>query len=235
VTPFGIDDPADFVPGPPPALTSNAYRKDFNEVKAFGSLNSEQRPLDRTNVARFYGSGARSSPTALLSSAIRQISVSRGDSLVENARAFALLNMAINDALVVSFKTKYQYLLWRPEHAIRAVDDGNPRTESDPAFLPLILTPCFPSYPSNHASGTGAGAEILRRLYGAGGHDLTLANPAVPFTLHYTTINQITDDVDDARVHGGIHFRFDQEAGNRIARDVATEVYQNNLRPVHGQ
>jgi hypothetical protein len=235
VTPFGIARAADFIPGPPPALTSNAYRKDYNEVKNVGSLNSEQRPQDRTDVARFYGMGVRSSPTALLGSAVRQISTSRGDSLVENARALALLNMAINDALVVSFATKYRYVLWRPETAIRALDDGNGRTEPLPEFMPFIQTPCFPSYPSNHASGTGAGAEMLRRLYGAGGHDITLTNPAVPVTLHYTTFNQIIDDVDDARVYGGIHFRFDQDAGNRIAREVATEVYKNNLRPVHGR
>ena len=86
---------------------------------------------------------------------------------------------------------------------------------SRPEFLPLILTPCSPSYPSNHASGSGGGAEALRRLYGAGGHDITLTIPSLPtIVLRYRTLNQLTDDVDDARVYGGIHFRFDQEAGN---------------------
>ena len=234
VTPFGVASVDEFVPGPPPAMTSSAYRKDYDEVMTVGSLNSSKRPQDRTDVARFY---AASSPTYLFSSVARQLSASQGDSLAENARALAVMSMAINDALVASFATKYHYLLWRPETAIRAGDtDGNARTDPDPGFLPLILTPCFPSYPSNHASGSGAGAEVLRRLYGAGGHDITLTTPSLPaIVLHYTTLNQITDDVDDARVYGGIHFRFDQEAGNRLGRQVATEVEKNNLRSVHGQ
>ena len=234
VTPFGVAAAADFIPGPPPALTSNAYRKDYNEVMSVGSLNSTARPQDRTDVARFF---VPSSPTYVMSSAIRQISTPQGDSLIQNARALALLNMAVNDAFIASFATKYKYLLWRPETAIRAGDtDGNARTDPDPGFLPFVLTPCFPSYPSNHASGSGAGAEVLRRLYGAGGHDITLTTPTLPtIVLHYTTLNQITDDVDDARVYGGIHFRFDQEAGNRLGREVATEVVKNNLRPTHGQ
>ena len=75
---------------------------------------------------------------------------------------------------------------------------------------------------------------MLRRLYGAGGHDITLVNALVPgVTLHYTTFKQITDDVDDARVYGGIHFRFDQEAGGRLGRDVATHIYKHNLRQKH--
>jgi len=92
-------------------------------------------------------------------------------------------------------------------------------------------TPCFPSYPSNHASGTGGGAEVLRHLYGAGAHSITLSNPAVPgIVLHYTTFTEITNDVDDVRVYGGIHVRFEQEAGGRLGRDIATYVMKNNLR-----
>ena len=98
-------------------------------------------------------------------------------------------------------------------------------------FAPLITTPCFPGYPSNHASGSSGGAEILRRVYGAAGHDITLSTPAIPgVTRHYTSIDQILQDVDDARVYGGIHFRYDQEAGSRIGRNVATHVYKHNLR-----
>jgi membrane-associated phospholipid phosphatase len=136
---------------------------------------------------------------------------------------------------VASFFNKYYYNFWRPETAIRAGDtDGNPKTEADPSFLPFIPTPCFPSYPSNHASASYAGAEVLRRLYGEGGHMITLSNPAVPtIVLQYTRFKQITDDVDDARVYGGIHFRTDQEAGGRLGRAVATSIYKNNLRAVH--
>jgi hypothetical protein len=98
-------------------------------------------------------------------------------------------------------------------------------------FVPYILTPCFPSYPSNHGSASNSAAEILKRVYGAGGHAITMANPAVPgLTFHYTRFNQITDDISDARVYGGIHFRFDQEAGADLGRDIGTYVYNHNLR-----
>ena len=91
----------------------------------------------------------------------------------------------------------------------------------------------FPKLSSNHASGSYSATEILRRLYGAGGLAITIANSAVPgVTLDYTTFDQITDDIDDARVYGGIHFRFDQDAGGRLGRDIATFVYKHNLRSV---
>jgi hypothetical protein len=159
----------------------------------------------------------------------------QGRSLSENARALALINMAVNDSLVASFLNKYHYNFWRPETAIRAGDtDGNPKTVPDPSFVPFIATPCFPSYPSNHGSGSNGAAEVLKRLYGEGGHLMTLSNPAVPdIVLQYTMFKQITDDISDARVYGGIHFRFDQEAGARLGKAIGRAVYKNNLRAVH--
>ena len=199
-----------------------------------GSLTSADRPADRADVARFY---AASSPTWLLNSAARQLAIADGRGLSDNARSLALLNMAVNDALIASFANKYLYLFWRPETAIRKGDaDGNRRTDPDITFAPYIVTPCFPSYPSNHASGSGAGAEVLRRLFGAAGHLITLENPALPgIVLQYDALKQITDDVDDARVYGGIHFRFDQEAGGRLGRRVATYVFKHNLRRDRGK
>jgi hypothetical protein len=232
VTPFGIESAADFLLDPPPALTSNRYAKDYNEVKAVGGGTSTLRPSDRADVARFF---AGSSPTVILNLAARQVSVAQHHSLSGNARAFALLNMAINDSFIASFLTKYHYTLWRPETAIRAGDtDGNSKTEAELTYAPYILTPCFPSYPSNHASGSGGGIEILRRLYGAGHHSIVLSNPAIPgLTFHYQTFEAIAADVDDARIYGGIHFRFDQKAGARLGRDVGTYVYKHNLRRAH--
>jgi hypothetical protein len=155
--------------------------------------------------------------------------------LSENARALALLNMATNDSLVASFGAKYLYLFWRPETAIRAgALDNNAKTDPDDAFVPFIATPCFPGYPSNHAAGSNSAAEVMRRLYGAGGHAITMANPAVPgITLHYNTLRQITDDIDDARVYGGIHFRFDQDAGRRLGREIAAFISNHKLRGAH--
>jgi hypothetical protein len=230
VTPFGIPSTADFIPGPPPSLTSNTFAKDYLEVKTVGSLNSTARPQDRADVVRFY---AVSSPGRVFNSIAAQLAVAQSRSLSENARALALLNMAISDSLVTSFTAKYLYNFWRPETAIRAGDtDDNEKTDPDATFAPFIATPCFPGYPSNHASGSNGAAEVLRRMYGAGEHSISLSNPAVPgVVLRYTTIKAITDDIDDARVYGGIHFRFDQDAGGRLGREVATYITKHNLRP----
>jgi len=232
VTPFGISSAGAFLLDPPPALTSNRYAKSYNEVMTVGSLTSTERPPDRADVVHFY---AITSPTNVLNQAARQVAQAQGRSLSENARALALINMAISDSLVTSFFNKYHYNFWRPETAIRAGDtDSNWKTDADPNFLPFIATPCFPSYPSNHGSGSNGGAEVLRRLYGDSEHSITLSNPAIPtIILQYTTFKQITDDIPDARVYGGIHFRFDQTAGGRLGRAIGSAVYKNNLRPVH--
>lgn len=224
VTPFGIPSASDFVSGPPPSLTSEQYAKAYNEVMTVGSIDSTQRPPDRANVALFY---AASSPTQVFNQAAEQVAVERGGSLSENARTLALMNMAISDSLVASFLNKYRYTFWRPETAIHA--------SGDPGWTPFIVTPCFPSYPSNHGSASNGGAEVLRRLYGEAGHSITLSNPAVPnIVLQYTSFKQITDDISDARVYGGIHFRTDQEAGADLGRAVGAAVYKNNLLPVDG-
>jgi hypothetical protein len=232
VTPFGISTVEAYLLDPPPALTSNRYAKAYNEVLAVGNVTSSERPQDRADVVHFF---QITSPTQALNQAARQVAVEKAGTLSENARALALVNMAASDSLVASFFNKYHYNFWRPETAIRAGDtDDNPKTEPDTSFLPFIPTPCFPSYPSNHASGTNGGTEVLRRLYGEGGHSITLVNPALPtIVLQYTMFEQIDDDVDDARVYGGIHFRTDQDAGAHLGRAIGRAVYKHNLRPVH--
>jgi hypothetical protein len=237
VTPFGVASAPgsqawidQFAPPPPPSLTSWRYTHDYDEVMRVGNVSSDltQRPQDRADVARFY---AASSTSLVFNLAARQIATARGDSLSANARVLALLNIASSDSLVVSFWTKYHYKFWRPETAIHEGSvDGNPQTDGDITFVPYILTPCFPSYPSNHASASNGAAEILRRAYGAGGHAITMANPAVPgVTFEYTRFKEMIDDISDARVYGGIHFRFDQVAGEDVGRAVASYVYAHNL------
>ena len=232
ITPFGIPSASEFLLDAPPALTSNAYAKTYNEVLTVGSINSIDRPQDRSNVARFY---AASSPTLVFNQAAEQVAQQQGRSLSENARALALMNIATNDSLIASFLNKYHYNFWRPETAIHAGDtDGNRKTDPDSSFVPFITTPCFPSYPSNHGSASNGATAILRRIFGEGGHSITLSNPAVPsIVLQYTTFKQITDDISDARVYGGIHFRTDQVAGERLGKAVGRAVYKNNLRPMH--
>jgi hypothetical protein len=239
VTPFAIRSPADFLLPRPPSMTSQMYTKDYYEVHTVGASNSTDRPPDRTEVVRLY---AGTSPNFALSMATRQISVAKGLSLSENARALALIMMGINDSLIGSFYNKYHYNLWRPETGIRnGASDDNGKTEGDGGFTTLIATPCFPSYPSNHASGTNGGLEVMRRLFGAAGHDMTITNsvaalgslPATVISKHYTQLKEIANDVDDARVYGGIHWRFDQVGGNELGRAVGTEVAKNYLRPIH--
>jgi len=233
VTPFGIRSASDFLLDPPPALLSREYAKAYNEVMSVGGLVSTERPQDRADVAVFYAS---SSPTMVFNQAARQVAQQQWRSLSENARALALVNMAISDGAVASFFNKYHYNFWRPETAIHAGEtDGNRKTDPDPNYAPFIVTPCFPSYPSNHGSLSNAGAEVLRHLYGEAGHSIKVSNPAVPnIVLQYTSFQEITDDISDARIYGGIHFRFDQTEGARLGRAVGRAVYKKNLRLMHG-
>jgi hypothetical protein len=239
VTPFAIRSPADFLLPPPPSLTSELYAKAYDETHTVGASGSTARPPDRTEVVRLY---AATSPSFAVSMATRQIAAAKGLSSSENARALALIMMGVNDSLIGSFYNKYHYNLWRPETGIRSGEsDDNRKTEGDASFTTFIPTPCFPSYPSNHASGTNGGLEVMRRLFGAAGHDITISNnvpalgalPATTITKHYTKFQDIANDVDDARVYGGIHWRFDQVAGNDLGRAVGTEVAKNYLRPIH--
>jgi len=230
VTPFGIESNAQFHSAPPPALSSPEYARDYNEVLRVGAIDSTERPADRADVARLF---ALLSSAGAWNSVARQLATATGTSLSENARILALLNMAVSDGLTSSMETKYDYVFWRPETAIRAGDaDGNARTTADTDFAPFITTPCFPSYPSAHASSSYAARSVLDRVWGDGGHLLTLSHPGLPGKVfEYTSLKQITDDVDDARVYGGIHFRFDQDAGAKQGRKIGQYVYTHNLMP----
>jgi hypothetical protein len=234
MTPFGIKSNDQFRSGPPPALTSDEYTKAYSEVKRVGELHSTERPQDRADVARYFASV--SAPLAW-NQAASQVSAAQGKSLSENARAFALLNMAMSDGLASTMETKYHYNFWRPITAIRAgASDGNPSTEPDLDWTPFITTPCFPSYQSAHAGASYAARKVAEKIFGTTCHDITLSDTSLPdIVLHYTAFLQITDDIDDARVYGGIHYRFDQKAGGRQGRQVASYILRNQLRPVHSR
>jgi hypothetical protein len=227
--PFAIETTDQFRAPPPPSLGSLRYARDYNEVKRVGRVDSPFRPQDRADVALFY---AATAPVPVWNTAASQVAIEQGRSMLETARALALVNMAISDAQASVFDTKYHYVFWRPETAIRAGDgDGNRLTQGDPDFKPFVLTPCFPSYASAHGASSGAAREVLERLFGARNHFITLSNPAVAgVELQYGAFRQITHDIDDARVYGGIHFRFDQDAGAKLGRQVGAYVERNNLR-----
>jgi hypothetical protein len=230
VVPFGIESADQFRSEQPPVLRSRRYARDYNEVKDVGSKNSLARPAHLADVARFYNAVLA---VATWNPVLAQVATSRGTSLSFNARLFALLNVAISDALVSVMETKYQYTLWRPETAIHDADlDGNPRTAADPAFEPFIPTPCFPSYGSAHAAASYAARSVLERFFGEICAGVILSSPAVPgVVLEYGAFEEITEDIDDARVFGGIHFRFDQRAGARQGRRIGAWVARHNLRP----
>lgn len=230
VTRFAIDHGAPFRLNPPPPTHTGKYARDYNEVKALGGVTSTMRPEDRADVARFY---AVVLPMPLWPAAARQASAAQAKTLSENARDFAWLAMAVCDSLIASMEMKYHYNFWRPVTAIRdgALDD-NSHTDPDASWLSFVPTPAYPSYPGNHASAAGAARAVLEHVYGRDGLSITLTSQAVPdVVLHYTSWNQITDDIDDARIYGGVHFRFDQEAGARLGRHVGTHVLRNTLRP----
>jgi hypothetical protein len=229
VTPFGMAEGSQFRLPPPPALRTGKYAIDYLEVMLVGRVDSAFRPQDRTDVAQFY---AAATPVQVWNSAARQASAAQGKTLSENARIFALLGMAICDGSIAVFETKYQYNFWRPVTAIRGGGiDGNSLTDPDPDWLPLIATPPFPGYASAHATLSGAARAVLARFFGKDGLAVTLTHPGAPgIVLDYTAWEEITDDIDDARVYGGIHFRFDQETGAHQGRQVGSYILRNFLR-----
>lgn len=234
VKPFGLISSAQFRAEPPPALGTGRYARDYVEVMEVGSADSTLRPDHRADVVRFYNVVLA---VGVWNDVARQIAEARQTSLSENARMLALLNMAISDGLVTVMETKYYYGFWRPETAIaRGAEDGNRKTNPNPSFVPFITTPCFPSYPSAHATASYAGRAVLARIFGDHDHAITLASPALPgVQLEYDGLDEITDDIDDARVYGGIHFRFDQRAGGRQGRAIGDFIYRTHLRPVKGK
>ena len=172
-------------------------------------------------------------PPELWNRAARQLAEANPASLPSNARMFALLNMSMADALTTLFETKYHYLVWRPITAIRAGDDdGNDKTAGDPDFATLLPTPCYPAYPSGHAGVSNAGREILQKSYGNGRHWIALDHANLPgIERQYTHLKQIADDIDDARIYAGIHFRFDQDAAVHLGTHVANYIWGHYLLP----
>ena len=178
VTPFGIDSASQFRSPPPPALDSRIYARNINEVAEVGAIDSSARPQRKTDAARFYNvvlAVATWNPVA------RQAALAHALPLAQQARLFALLNMAISDGLVAVMDTKYEHRLWRPETAIHQADaDGNPRTQAQPAFQPLIAARCFPSYGSARAAASYAARRVAEAFFGEDEQRIVLTHPAVP-------------------------------------------------------
>ena len=229
VTPFGLEEGSQFRAPPPPALHTGKYANDYNEVKLVGRIDSPFRPQDRTDVARFY---AAATPVQIWNPAARQVSAAQGKTLSENARIFALLAMAMADGSIAVFDTKYFYNRWRPVTAIWNGDlDGNRQDRPGSDLAPADRHAAVPELlvgPRDPVRRRPRGARACLRQARPRHHPDQ--SPAAGLVLNYTAWKQITDDIDDARVYGGIHFRFDQEAGAHQGRQVGKYILRNYLR-----
>ena len=234
VQPWVLKSGSQFRPDEGPDLTSHRYARDLNEVKELGALNSATRTAEQTNIARFWVASA----AVIWNSVLRQLALGVDLDESEAARAFALLNVAGADARIACWDAKYAFNVWRPVTAIQHADeDGNPATDADPNWTPLIVTPNFPEYVSAHTTISSAMATVLRLLFDDDPDvPLTATSPTNPgFERHWTTFSEGVREVIDARVYAGIHFRSSDERGARIGRQVARFAAVHAFRHRHGK
>jgi hypothetical protein len=234
VMPFAITSATQFAPNPPPAMTSAEYATDFNEVKEIGSVNSATRTADQTVVARLWaGVGTPTNFLFVWNNVARTVALARALTTVENARLFALTNISHHDALQTSFASKFHYGFWRPVTAIRRADeDGNANTSPDPAWSSLVATPPYPSYAGN-MSAIGTSQSTMLALF-FGRDDIRFQHTwagAGGATRSYAGFGAMADEQARARIYGGIHFTFDNVAGQSIGTSVANYVFLNVMRP----
>ncbi|MGZ5618635.1 MAG: vanadium-dependent haloperoxidase [Usitatibacter sp.] len=231
VKPFFMSDGAQFRPGPPPALASALWARDYNEIKSVGARQSATRTAEQTDVARFWTIVGAPSWNPV----VRSLAASHRLGLMENARLFALVNMAAVDAFVAVFDAKYAYELWRPVTAIRNGDiDGNDATSVDAEWLPLVDTPMHPEYPCAHCITAGAIGEVLEAQFGKGEVPaITMASPTAPgVTRRWTRIADYVEEVDNARIWGGIHYRNSTQVGEAMGRKIGVLAVKSVLTPV---
>lgn len=234
VLPFAITSATQFAPNQPPAMTSAQYAADLNEVKEIGSLNSATRTADQSLVARLWANVG--TPTNFLfvwNNVARTVSLAQEISTVERARLFALTNISLHDALQTTFASKFEHGLWRPVTAIRRADeDGNAATSPDPAWLSLIAAPPYPSYAGNMSAIGTSQSTILAAFFGRDDirFDHTWAG-AGGATRSYSGFGAMANEQARARVYGGIHFTFDNVAGQSVGTNVANYVFSKFMRP----
>lgn len=231
MTPWVLTRPSLFRPVPPPTLTSDVYTADYNESKNMGVFTGSQRTNDQSELALFWAGN-----TALYWNRIAsQISTERSLSLSENAHLFALMNVAMADAAIACWDAKYRYVFWRPITAIRSGDlDGNPNTELDADFVPWLDffpagTPPHPEYPSGHSTVSGAAAFLLAGIFGDN-TAFTVTSDVRPGTRSFSSFSAATQEIADARVFGGIHWRNSCVRGNALGQAVAEYISDHAMR-----
>ena len=233
LVPFAMNSPSQFSPSSIPALTNAAYTAAFNEVKSLGDINSLTRSADQTAIARFWANGAgTATPPGHLNILAQIVADQQGNTLAENARLFAMLNVAMADAAIMAWDAKFATDYWRPITGIRAADDTNPDTVQDANWTPLITTPPFPSYVSGHSSFSGAAAAVLEHFFGTDNIAFTLPSENQQVAARsFDSFSEAAEESADSRLYGGIHWRFDNEDGLTAGTALGEFVADNFFEP----
>ena len=235
VRPFTMASSDQFRTAGPLALTSARYAAEVNEVKALGSATSTVRTPTQTYIARWW----QSTPVRSWNEVGRDLSARHDMSALGTARLLALQNLSTADAAINCWNDKYHWDFWRPTNAIqRAAEDGNDATEADPAWAPLISAP-YPEHPSGHLCLDGANVRVLWRYFGNVIDDgfsitsvSTLLQPGDATVRHFTSFSQVLDEIVEARIWAGLHFRNADLQGKRLGLQVAEHALWTQLRPV---
>ena len=218
IKPFVMSSASQFRAPPPPALTSETWTRDLNEIREMGSNANAKRSAEQTTIARFwFFTGPRTYNTI-----VRQIASNRKLDLVDCARLYAMTAMAGADAFIAVFEAKYVYNLWRPVTAIRNADlTSNPATPREASWQPLGTTPMHPEYPCAHCIVASAVSTVLQHVVGNEISEVTLTSPtAAGVTRKWTRLQDYSDEVSNARIYAGFHYRFSTEAGKEMGRKI---------------
>jgi Domain of unknown function (DUF6851) len=235
VTPFGIQTSTQFLPPPPPTLTSQRYATDFNETKSLGLATSDVRTAEQTEIAlRIAAVGFSTAPQEVFFRVAEDVARTQRLSLVDTARLFAFVSVAQHDGLQTSFTSKFTYGLWRPVTAIRrANEDGNPLTDPDPEWLPLLITPPYPSYAGNASCLSAAAARALQLAMGSDEIPFSVTWIGVPpntdVTRDYNRFSDLAEEFARSRIFGGIHYQFDSDASQSACPKVADYVHAHYM------
>jgi hypothetical protein len=230
VTPFVLESGDQFRAEGPPSLKSDEWAHDFNETKQLGRADSSARTAEQTEIALCGAEGS----LPLWNRVARTVSAQRSTDLVDDARLFALLNLAMADATIACWDSKYTYRFWRPVTAIRDADtDGNDATEADPTWTPLRPTPLHPEYPSAHACVSNAAAEVMTGFFG---RDTSFSNSTstcpAGVVRSYDSFRALADEIDDSRIYIGFHFRTSVRHGANLGRQVGRWPLHRSLQPL---
>jgi hypothetical protein len=232
VTPFTLVSGSQFRAEGPHDLSSTEYAADFNEVKSLGRLTSTTRTADQTEAAHFWAENSQ----IHWNNIARSLTLAKGNGLWENARLFALLNLAFADAAIACFDSKYSYNFWRPIAAIPAADtDGNDDTIADPTWVPLRPTPGHPDYTSQHSAIGGAAAEVLALFFGEDKVSFSFTTSTAPGGVmrSYESFSQAAKENMMSRIWLGFHTRTACRHGLNQGSQVAHWVSKKFLKPVN--